>query len=182
MPDPTPKWKQQVPAPEHEQEPALFQKTLLFGYGNIDRQDDGVAWHILRKTASHLGFDLPAMPQEHLVELTPQLSIAFFLHLVPEHSELISQFERVVFIDAHTGNIEKEIRFSLVQPGYEPSPFTHHLTPATCLALAYTLYHRAPQAMLLSVRGYSFGFSQLLSDNTAALVPPAAGHILTWIG
>ncbi len=182
MPDVELAGQQQVPDSAHSQEPAVPPNTLLLGYGNVDRQDDGVAWHILREVASRLGFALPALPGEHLVELTDRITVGFYLHLVPEHSELLSHYDRVVFVDAHTGNIAAEIQFTPIQPGYEPSPFTHHLTPATCLAFAAAIYQRAPQAVLLSVRGYAFEFDQSLSAATAALVQPAAGQIITWIG
>ena len=29
-------------------------KTLVIGYGNVDRQDDGAAWHILARLAKQL--------------------------------------------------------------------------------------------------------------------------------
>lgn len=182
MPDLDLHSSQQVPETARNQEPAAPLSTLLLGYGNVDRQDDGVAWHILREIASHLGYELPVLPREHLMELTNQITIGFYLHLVPEHAELLSHYNRVAFIDAHTGNIASEVQFSAIQPGYEPSPFTHHLTPATCLALAEALYQHAPQAMLLSIRGFAFEFDQSLSPATAALVPLATEQILTWLG
>ena len=34
--------------------------TLFIGYGNPDRQDDGVAWHVLTGIANQLGLgDIP---------------------------------------------------------------------------------------------------------------------------
>ena len=33
--------------------------ALVIGYGNIDRQDDGVAWHVLREVASRLKVNFP---------------------------------------------------------------------------------------------------------------------------
>src|SRR5919108_228456 len=35
-------------------------KLLLIGYGSPDREDDGVAWHILRALTVKLGLDTPA--------------------------------------------------------------------------------------------------------------------------
>jgi len=77
--------------------------TLLFGYGNIDRQDDGVAWHILRGVAGHFGVELPEVPDDPVIELFADLTCKFALQLTPENAEEIAKFEQVFFIDAHTG-------------------------------------------------------------------------------
>jgi hypothetical protein len=34
-------------------------KTLILGYGNPDREDDGVAWHILKGIANQFGLTYP---------------------------------------------------------------------------------------------------------------------------
>jgi hydrogenase maturation protease len=174
--------KSQLLSPETGKEAGSSSHILLFGYGNIDRQDDGVAWHVLRSVAEALGQPLPVQPEDPLVEITPRITISFGLQLMPETAELISQYERVCFIDAHTGRVDEPIHLEDIRPQFVNSPFTHHLTPHTCLSLAQTLYGRAPQAILASVRGYEFGFSQTLSDQTGALVEPAARQILAWVG
>lgn len=173
--------QQQVPAIPHQQEPAA-QKILLLGYGNLDRQDDGIAWHILRQVAERLNFRLPPIPEQYQYELNPILTVGFALHLIPEHAEWLSQFERVLFIDAHTGSIPQDVSFIPLQAQFEPSPFTHHLTPATCLALCEALYHKTPTAALLSVRGFEFNFTQSLSPAASQLLQPAVERVLEWLG
>lgn len=153
-------------------------KTLLLGYGNVDRQDDGVAWHILRAVAEHYQVRLPAWPEETLYGITPDISGCFTLQLTPEIAELITTYPRVIFIDAHTGNIDQPVAMVEIQPAFQSSPFTHHLTPQTCLALAQSLFGSAPQAFLVSVRGYEFGFSRDLSPTTAKLAATAADEIV----
>ena len=64
---------------------------------------------------------------------------------------------------------------------YQHSPFTHHMTPSTCLAMAQTLYGGSPEAILVSVRGYEFGFTQSLSARTELLVEQAAQIIYAWL-
>ncbi|MEW6502541.1 MAG: hypothetical protein AB1457_01100 [Chloroflexota bacterium] len=173
--------QQQVSANPSQQEPAAS-KILLLGYGNVDRQDDGIAWHILRKVATNRGVQLPEVPDQFLYEVSSSLTIGFALHLIPEHAEWLSRVERVLFIDAHTGSIPQEISFTILSPQFEPSPFTHHLTPSTCLALCSALYHTAPQAALLSVRGYDFNFSQSLSPFASQILDPAVERVVEWLG
>ena len=74
------------------------------------------------------------------------------LQSTPELAERLAQYQRVCFVDAHTGDLEQATRLAPVAPAFTNSPFTHHLTPATCLALAQALYGRAPEAVLASVR------------------------------
>jgi len=49
------------------------------------------------------------------------------------------------------------------------------------MSICETVYHRKPDAALLSVRGYQFLFSRLLSTPTAALVPEAVDLAWAWI-
>ena len=32
-----------------------MQKILVIGYGNVDREDDGVGWHVLETLSDHFG-------------------------------------------------------------------------------------------------------------------------------
>ena len=155
--------------------------SLLLGYGNIDRQDDGVAWHILRLVASRLQADLPLYPKETHIELNPLVAVHFELQLTPEISELVAGYSRVAFIDAHTGRVEQSVYHENLQPEFVTSPFTHHLTPSTCLSLAETIYEKVPTAILVSVRGYEFGFARSLSSRTMEHAEVAADWLVNWL-
>jgi hydrogenase maturation protease len=160
--------------------------VLILGYGNPDRQDDGVAWHILQELATY--YDCPITTIDEL-EVNPASSprhsvtprLAFALQLTPEMAETLARYEQVCFIDAHTGAYPEEIRVAPIEPGYQTTPFTHHLTPASCLALAQTLYNQAPIGIMVSVRGYHFGYSPELSPQTAPLAQAATIQIINWI-
>ncbi len=158
-----------------------MKRTIVFGYGNPDRQDDGVAWHVLVALANRLGWKAPATIEEEFFPANGTPDLRYDLQLTPELAEVIAGYQRVCFIDAHTGNIPDEISVVEVKSEYQRSPFTHHMTPATCLAMAQTLYGGNPQVMLVSVRGYEFGFVQSLSARTQALAEQAAGIIFTWL-
>ncbi len=148
-------------------------KTLIIGYGNADRQDDGVAWHVLVGIARRLGRVAPAAPEDGFFPEGAEIDLWYVLQLAPEMSEDFAKYERICFVDAHTGNIADEISFQSVEASPAASAFTHHLTPAACLALTRAIYRKTPEAKLLSVRGYQFGFSRELSPETAVLVERA---------
>jgi hydrogenase maturation protease len=156
-------------------------KVLIIGYGNRDREDDGVAWHILQGVAKHLGRSAPELETGGLDQLGQSPDLLFVLQLTPELSELIANYDFVCFVDAHTGDYPEDLRFGSITAGFQTSPFTHHMTPQTCLALAETVYGRTPQAALVSVRGYRFGFSHTLSIETGLLADDAIEQIVTWL-
>ena len=157
-----------------------FPPTLIIGYGNPDRQDDGVAWHILTRLAEELNRPIPSM-DEGFFPNGENPDLLFTLQLIPELSETISNYQRVCFVDAHTGNVPEDVNVVEVKAEYQRSPFTHHMTADTCLSLVQTIYGRNPHAILVSVRGYVFGFSHELSATTRQLAEQAAAKIMDWL-
>ncbi len=155
-------------------------RTLILGYGNKDRQDDGVAWHIISELKSQLG-----LPESEIIdddfESDSELVFVFQLQLMPEQSESISKFDRVCFIDAHTGAIPEDVHWQVLTPAFQNSPLTHHLTPESLLSITQTIYNISPCAVLLSVRGHEFEFSQMLSDRTKKLVLQSVSLIREWL-
>jgi hydrogenase maturation protease len=154
--------------------------VIVFGYGNPDRQDDGVAWHILAGLAQRLGQYAPRDPEDEFAENgAPRL--IFTLQLTPELAETCSTGERICFVDAHTGSLPEDLRVIPIHPAFENSPFSHHMTPQTLLALGQALYYANPEAILVSVRGYKFGFARELSPRTQELSQQAIEMIIEWL-
>lgn len=155
-------------------------KVLLLGYGNPDREDDGVAWHILQALAIKMGLPGPDSYEDDFPE-NQHVDFAFHLQLTPEMAETIADYEFVCFVDAHTGNIPEEVRIIDVESDFQRSPFTHHLTPQSLISICETLYGKKPEAALLSVRGYQFLFSRDLSEATSKLVPQGVDQVWDWL-
>ena len=157
-----------------------MKELLLIGYGNPDREDDGVAWHILQELTMRLGLNAPQSYEDEFPE-SALIDFAFYLQLTPEMAEDISAYPYVCFIDAHTGNIPEPVRLIDVESEFQRSPFTHHLTPQSLLSMCETIYGKKPEAALLSVLGHRFLFSRQLSEETAELVPQAVKLIWDWM-
>jgi hydrogenase maturation protease len=158
----------------------MTMNTLFIGYGNPDRQDDGVAWRVLTGLACQLGLETSTSWEDPL-PCAPDTTFAFHLQLTPEMAEDISTFDRVCFVDAHTGNIPANVQLVDLAPEYQTSPFTHHLTPEMLLSMCSSLYERVPEAVLVSVRGYEFGFEENLSPFTDSLVSEAIERARGWL-
>ena len=156
-------------------------RTLIFGYGNVDRQDDGVAWHVLREVMSRQGLQLPEGLDIETNDEMHQVDYVFQLQLMPEVADDLNQYDRVCFVDAHTGAVPEDLHIERVTPGLQKSPFTHHLTPASLLSIAEMIHHQVPETILVSVKGFEFGFAQSLSERTALLTRQAANSIMQWL-
>jgi hydrogenase maturation protease len=122
--------------------------VLIVGYGNPGRQDDGLGPEIVQELEQ---LNLPGLT----LEADYQLSI--------EHAADLEQSERVIFVDAAVQGPEPfEVKRLEAARNIE---FTSHtLGPEAVLAICHDTYPRAPEALLVAVRGYSFEFSEGLTD------------------
>lgn len=154
---------------------------LVLGFGNPDRQDDGVAWHVLSELMTYFG--LPKPQTLDIDTHTRDMHIHFLLQLqlLPELADDLDKYERAVFIDAHTGAVPLDVNLIEVTPAFQKSPLTHHMTVNSLLAIARELHHSSPESILVSIRGYEFGFSQELSSQTKLLISDAVDVIVNWI-
>lgn len=141
-------------------------KTLVIGFGNPLRADDGVAWHIV----------------ERLQEAEPRGDEVFILthQLTPELAETISGAAQVIFVDAAEGSPPGVVAHFPLEARPDSASLTfHELTPPGLLALTEQLYGSPPPAIMLTVTGESFALSEALSAPVAAAVPEAVDRVRT---
>jgi hydrogenase maturation protease len=141
------------------------ERILLLACGNTFRGDDGVGWCIGRA-----------------VKLRPPcfaLTVILTRQLLPEHAEAISAAEVVVFVDCDATTAPGAVSTLLIQPAETiPRTLTHHLDPASLLRLSRDLYARIPaRAMLVTVGGESFEWTDRLSRTVKAAIPKALEEV-----
>jgi hydrogenase maturation protease len=129
----------------------------VVAYGNPLRSDDGVAWRIAERLES-AGDPVVALT---LQQLTPELAL------------VLSQATGVIFVDAAAGPVAGEVSCADVHPAGPVASFTHHLRPASVLALARGLYGATPRAALVTVVGERFDLGEGLSPVVKRAVPRA---------
>jgi len=116
-------------------------KTIIFGIGNIGRQDDGLGWLFLdflkEKQFTHLD-----------LEYRYQLQI--------EDAELICNYDKVIFIDATKDILEEGFNYKIGKPSSKYSFSTHELVPETVLYLADNLYQHRPKSYILGIQGFQW--------------------------
>ncbi|HQE91850.1 MAG TPA: hydrogenase maturation protease [Anaerolineae bacterium] len=154
-------------------------RTLIVGFGNLYRRDDGVARVIINTLLARWGRALLDDLDDGFEALGHAVDGVVLHQLVPELAETVKDYAMVIFVDAHVGGNEIEpLHEERLDVSYH-TPFVYHQThPSTLLALAQQMYGTAPEAWLLSVQGYDFDFGEGLSPETAALVEPAVARIL----
>ena len=155
-----------------------MRRTLIIGFGSIDRGDDGVAYHVINALRRHLGQNMLDEDETGLEELGAQIDSIFLVQLAPELMDVMAGYDQVVFVDAHVLENVENLHYSPVLPEYAPATITHHMGPAMILALLKALYHREPTGHLVSIRGYDFDFHRNISEATRTLVEPAVDYIL----
>jgi hydrogenase maturation protease len=138
----------------------LTRTLLLIAIGNTLRRDDNA------------GHELAARLEPLLRAACIPLQRLDMHQLLPETAEEVAQAGMVVFLDAST--TEKIVGWRIVEPGVEPAPLLHAITPAGVLALATSLFNASPPAYLLTVPGFDFSHGEELSRETLVLVEEAA--------
>lgn len=153
-------------------------RTLIIGYGNIYRADDGVAFYVINTLRRHLGQRQLPEGDTGLEELGADVDSLFLIQLVPELLDVVSGYNQVIFVDAHVDENIDALHIAQIAPVYNPSMLTHHMTPSTLMALLKTLYYREIASHIISIRGYNFDFHRNLSPHTKSLIEPAVKNIL----
>lgn len=116
------------------------QKVIIFGVGNNGRQDDGLGWKFL----------------DFLEEQNAYIDIEYRYQLQIEDAELISNYDKVIFVDATKEETEIGFYLKTCLPSEKFSFSTHALKPETILHLCQTLYDHKPIASVLGIQGYNW--------------------------
>ncbi|OPY11075.1 MAG: hypothetical protein A4E70_00139 [Syntrophus sp. PtaU1.Bin005] len=154
-------------------------RTLLVGFGNLDRADDGVAFFVVNAFRKRLGQAALDEGCTGLEDLGGLLDSIFMVELVPELIDLLEGYEQVIFVDAHVDPNLDELHCGLVSPDEAGLTLTHHMSPATLLAFFKALHGRDIKGYLVSIVGHNFDFLRKLSPETDALVEEATDRILS---
>jgi len=129
----------------------LKPSILVYGYGNPGRQDDGLGIRLagmIEKWSVQSGYS-------HIVTDTNyQLNI--------EDAELISIYDIVIFADASI-DPEGDIELTTVTPDPKTEFTMHAVSPGFVVDLCHAIYNRHPDAYLLHMKGFQWGFMETMT-------------------
>ncbi len=152
--------------------------TLVAGFGNTYRRDDGVGFAVVNAVRERLERPPLEPLDDGFDDLGHDLDTIVLHQMVPELAETVADYELVIFVDAHVATLPEPIHEERMDVEYKTPFVSHQFHPSTVLALAQQMYGKAPEAVLISILGHDFDFGEGLSEKTAALVPDAAERIL----
>ncbi len=137
---------------------------LIIGYGNTLRSDDGFGSHVA----------------EALIECgnLTHTEIVAAQQLTPEMVETLQKVELVIFIDINIALAPGEIQEQNITADDQlPTGFSHHLDPSRLLALCYSIYGHAPQAVLFSAGADHFELGETLTPKLHAALNQVVNDI-----
>ena len=109
---------------------------------------------------------------ERIDALYPSVDCIACTELGPELAEVISHYNRIVFVDASAGI--KHLRWNMLQPRIESascSPQSHALSAQALVELSIELYNCCPLFIeLVEIPAYDFDFAEQLSPLTRVMV------------
>ncbi len=127
-----------------------FRKTLIYGYGNPGRQDDGLGNAFVEEMALWVRRE---KVQDVGLESDYQLNI--------EDALTIAAVEVVIFVDASIEEDISNFRLTRVMASEATIEFTMHaVSPSFILDLCHKLYQKEPDTFLLHIRGYEWEFKE----------------------
>ncbi|BCX89650.1 hypothetical protein MIN45_P2023 [Methylomarinovum tepidoasis] len=140
-------------------------RTLILGYGNPGRGDDGLGPALVERLEFH--------------GVAAVLETA--MQLQPEHIFDLAACGRALLVDTGTGT-PAPFTFEPLVPRRDASFTTHALSPWMLLALyEETLRRPPPPAFLLTIRGERFGLGEALSPAAVAHLGQAETFVHRWL-
>ncbi|MGD0261746.1 MAG: hydrogenase maturation protease [Verrucomicrobiota bacterium] len=125
----------------------LPEGTLVIGYGNTLRRDDGVGPRVADAVAA---LALPGVRALACPLLTPELA------------DPISRARVAIFVDAAV-DAPREVQLRKLAPAGSSQVMAHAASPATVLALARDVFGHAPEAWWLTIPVEDLGMGEELS-------------------
>ncbi len=140
-------------------------KVLVIGFGNPLRSDDSFGIQAVEKLKEAVGGN--------------DIEFIECQQLTPELAEAVSRSELALFVDADMDGVAGSIHSRRVVPTQRPAGdiLVHHLDPATLLGLTERIFHRVPEAMLMTVTGECFGYGSQLSPEVSKALPGIVEHM-----
>jgi hydrogenase maturation protease len=136
---------------------------LIYGIGNVGRQDDGLGWAFVDWIETQ--------------GLCPNAELHRSYQLLLEDADLISTKQRVLFVDATKDESVTSFTLARAIPKMDFSFTSHAISIPAVMATCQQCFHRLPVVHVLAIRGFEFELAmgltaaakQNLDDATAQL-------------
>ena len=120
---------------------------IVIGIGNNGRCDDGLGWAFA----------------EVVEDSFPEVEVVYRYQLQIEDAEMISHYQRVIFVDSSLENFSEGYNWKKLLPSAMSGFTSHALEPAVILSLCENIYDYRPDAYQLGISGKQWELNTSLS-------------------
>jgi len=138
------------------------ESCLIYGLGNVGRQDDGLGWAFIDWLETSL--------------ICTRAEKVKFYQLNLEDADLISRKDRVLFVDASKDTALESFRLYQVEPKIDFSFTSHALSIETVVATCDRCFGKMPEVFVLAIRGYEWELDIGLTDRAKVNLQKAIHH------
>jgi len=130
-----------------------MKKTLIYGYGNPGRKDDGLGARFIELVDAWLENEGVKNIQ---TDCNYQLNI--------EDAAVVAEFDKVIFVDASVVEDIESYKLELIEPNDASIEFTMHAVSVSfVIDLCRKIYNKIPEAHVLHIKAYDFDFEEALT-------------------
>lgn len=129
-------------------------RTLIYGYGNIGRKDDGLGVLLAQRIEDWISN-----------ENIPNINVESNYQLNIEDAEIISHYNTVFFVDASLETINDVHLEKVVADDAKIEFSMHAISPAYVLQLCNSMFGKKPTVFVLHIKGFDWDFVEGLSDD-----------------
>lgn len=123
--------------------------SLIYGIGNIGRQDDGLGWAFIDWLESE--------------SICPKAELMRHYQLHLEDADMISYKKKVLFVDASKVTELETFQLENVKPKMDFSFTSHAISVESILATCQTCFENTPEVQFLTIKGYEWELQQGLT-------------------
>ncbi len=116
--------------------------SLIYGIGNVGRQDDGLGWAFIDWLESE--------------SICPKAELMRHYQLHLEDADMISYKKQVLFVDASKVPDLKTFQLEKVEPIMDFSFTSHAISVESILATCQTCFDYTPDVHFLTIKGYEW--------------------------
>jgi hydrogenase maturation protease len=136
---------------------------LIYGIGNAGRQDDGLGWAFVDWLQAE--------------RLCSNAEVQKNYQLLLEDAELISNMERVLFIDATKEASVASFTLERAAPRMDFSFTSHAISIPAIIATCQHCFDRLPEVHVLAIRGFEFELAMGLTRAAQRNLDDATAHL-----
>ncbi len=124
--------------------------SLIYGIGNIGRQDDGLGWAFIDWLEAET--------------ICPKAGLMRHYQLHLEDADLISYKKQVLFVDASKAPGVESFHLEKIEPKMDFSFTSHAISIPSILATCKTCFNYMPEVHFLTIKGYEWELQQGLTS------------------